>query len=298
MKAKPDCIVCLFKQALNTARLVTDDVETHVSILSEVAARFDPAGMAGSPAALSQPVYEIISEVTGIADPYRSLKEGTNRLALDVLPGIRRTVNAAADPLDAALRAAVAGNVIDLGIGHRFDIEKDIAAMLERPFAVSATDRFRAELGPGRKLLYLGDNAGEIVFDTLLVEKILATDTAVTFVVKSGPVINDATMADAEMTGMTKLVPVIETGAADIGIAWDNVSPGFMQAVRNADIILGKGHGNFETCNEREENFYFLLMAKCAMVAEELGVRVGEMVFCDGQNCTTHHIRSQAREDR
>ena len=110
----------------------------------------------------------------------------------------------------------------------------------------------------------------------------------VTFVVKSGPIINDATMEDATVCGMTGLARVIETGAADIGVNWENVSPEFREAVDRADAIVGKGHGNFETCNDRPENFYFLLKAKCTMVADELGVSLGDIVFKHSAGSAAH----------
>jgi len=102
---------------------------------------------------------------------------------------------------------------------------------------------------------------------------------SVTFTVKSGPVINDATMADAESVGMTDLVPVMETGSNAIGVNWNNCSDEFRAVFEAADVVVSKGHGNFETCNDRPENIYFLLKAKCPMVADELGVQVGDIVF-------------------
>jgi len=282
MRAKPDCIVCMFRQALNTARLVSDDPELHLKVLARVAETVPGIAMDRTPANLSQPAYEIVSELTGSRDPYAEQKRLNNTAALEVLPDVAAMVAAAQDPLDAALHAAVAGNVIDLGIGHAFDIERDIAELMHRDFAVNAIEDFRRDIGPARKVLYLGDNAGEIVFDTLLVTEIIKSGAEAVFTVKSGPIINDATMADAEAVGMTQLVPVMETGAADIGVDWRNVSDEFREAFESADVIVAKGHGNFETCNERGENIYFLLKAKCAMVAEELGVKLGDIVFRHG----------------
>ena len=279
MKAKPECMQCLFKQALNTARLITSDEEVHRRILAEVAGRMANLSLDQTPAALSQPVYEIAAELTGTRDPYSLKKKESNKIALELLPGLRRSILKAADPLETALRAAVAGNVIDLGIGHSFDIRKDIRRIMRRPFAKNAITEFKKELRPGRRVLYLGDNAGEIVFDTLLVEQLLKTGAQVVFTVKSAPIINDATMEDAVESGMTKLVRVVETGAADIGIDWKTVSAEFRRLFKEAHVILSKGHGNFETCSDRPENIYFLLMAKCDMVARELGVKVGDMVF-------------------
>jgi len=279
MKASADCIVCMFKQGLNTARLVTDDPTVHLKVLNALGKHVAELPEGGTPAVVSQPAYEIASAVTGVKDPYAQIKRDTNQAAMAVVEDIRRVIASSPDPLDSALHAAAAGNVIDLGIGHAFDIEKDIEAFMHRPFTFSAIDTFRTQLGTGRKLLYLGDNAGEIVFDALLVEQILATGTEVTFTVKSGPVINDATMEDADTTGMSALVPVLETGSADIGVNWERCSDAFREAFETADVIIAKGHGNFETCNERPENVYFLLKAKCELVAGEIGCKLGDIVF-------------------
>ena len=279
MKAKPDCIACLFKQALNTIRVVTPDPVVWQEVLRRTEAHAQGASMDQTPAALSQHVYRIVSEVTGVADPYRELKRHTNESALRMLPDLERIVNESADPLKAAIHMAAAGNIVDLGIGEPFDLEQDIAKLMAQPFAIDDYARFRADIRPGAKLLYLGDNAGEIVFDRVLVEHLIAHGLNVTVSVKSGPVINDAIMEDARTAGIASLVPVIETGSNDIGVHWDHVSAEFRAAFEGADIVISKGQGNFETCSDRPENVYFLLKAKCEMVARELGVAFGDTVF-------------------
>ncbi len=279
MKAEVDCIPCMFKQALNTARVVTDDPSVHREILAKVAECVADLEMDQTPAAMSQPAYKIVSEVTGVADPYEAAKLESNEVAMQLSEEFEEWVELTDDSLDAALHIAAAGNVIDLGAGHKFDIERDVRELMKQPFAISSIERFRDELKPGKKVLYLGDNAGEIVFDCLLVKQLLQRGIDVTFTVKSGPIINDATMLDAKAVGMTELVPVIETGGADIGVNWGNVSNEFLNAFINADIIISKGHGNFETCNERPENIYFLLKAKCELVANMLGIKLGDIVF-------------------
>ncbi|MCK5529296.1 MAG: DUF89 family protein [Kiritimatiellae bacterium] len=279
MKAEVDCIPCMFKQALNTARVVTDDPDVHREILAKVAERVAGLELSQTPAAMSQPAYKIVSEVTGVSDPYESAKAESNRIAMQLSEEFEEWVELTDDSLDAALHIAAAGNVIDLGAGHKFDIEEDVRELMAQPFAVSSLDKFRAELKPGKKLLYLGDNAGEIVFDCLLVKQLLQHGVDVIFTVKSGPIINDATMRDANDVGMTDLVKVIETGGADIGVDWSNISDEFRAAFESADIIISKGHGNFETCNDRSENIYFLLKAKCELVADMLDVKLGDIVF-------------------
>lgn len=271
--------MCAFKQALNSARIVSQDAALHRKLMERVARCEACFNLDQTPAALSQPVYTFLAELSGVPDPYSRQKAETNRAALDLLPELRERMRSSPDPLDVALHAAVAGNIIDLGIGHAFDLERDLRQILDTPFAIDAADRFRRELRPGRRILYLGDNAGEIVFDRLFVEYLLGQEMSVTYTVKSGPVINDATMEDARVAGLTDLVRVIETGSDDIGINWNRVSGEFMKAFEAADMVIAKGHGNYETCEDRPGNFYFLLKAKCDVVARQLGVRLGDIVF-------------------
>jgi uncharacterized protein with ATP-grasp and redox domains len=279
MRAKPECFLCVFSQALNTARLVSRDEGVHLEVLKAVAARMAEADLNQTPASLSQPVYQLVSEISGIEDPYRRKKAASNAEALALLDRIRDTVNSSSDPLRTAIKAAAAGNIIDLGIGHSFDLKRDINLIMNQPLALDATDKLRQELREGVRVLYLGDNAGEIVFDMLLVEQLLEAGAKVTFTVKSGPVINDATLVDATEVGMTDLVEVIETGSDDIGVNWQAVSDEFLTYYNEADIIISKGHGNFETTDDRGSNSYFLLKAKCQMVARQLGVQLGDVVF-------------------
>ena len=282
MKATPECMACLFRQALNVGRIVSTDQPLLARLLRRVAAYAASASLDQTPARFSQPVYRFAAELAGVADPYREQKRATNAAALALLPRVRALVASAPDPLERALHAAVMGNVIDFGIHASVDVTSAILDVLERPFALTVYDRFRTRLGPGRNLLYLGDNAGEIVFDRLCVEHLLETGTEVVFAVKSGPILNDALREDAEAVGLADLVRVIETGGADIGVDWASVGAEFRAEVARADVILAKGHGNFETCCDRAEPFFFLLQAKCPVVADELRCRVGDLVFAAG----------------
>ncbi len=281
MIAHADCITCMFRQVQNTVREITDDPAVTLAVMQRLGAKVATLELNANPALVSKHVYTITSEVTGIADPFAEQKRESNAMALRVLPVAREAVMAAPDPFSAAIHLAAVGNMIDAGIGNpdHGDVETDIERMLELPFGIFDLDDFRSELGPGKRLLYLGDNAGEIVFDTVLVDLIGQTGTEVTYSVKSGPIINDATMEDAETAGMANFAHVIETGSDDVGIHFPNSSETFLEAFASADVILGKGHGNFETCNTRAENLYFLLKAKCRLVAAELGVNLGDLVF-------------------
>lgn len=279
MNTNAECIPCIFSQALRIAKKISDDPADNLDYMVQLAKWLGEADFKNNPSVLSQPAYELANKLTNNRDLFLEEKKQSNKIALSVKPTLRKIIDSSDDPLDTALHAAAAGNTIDLGVGHKFDIEKDIIEMVNTGFAVNDIDSFRAELKPGRKLLYLGDNAGEIVFDTLLIEEIIKTGIEIVFSVKSGFIINDATMEDAKAVGMTDLTEVMETGGTDIGVNWDNISDEFRNLFETADVIISKGHGNYETTMHRKENIYFLLKAKCDYVAGTLGVTKGDIVF-------------------
>jgi uncharacterized protein with ATP-grasp and redox domains len=279
MKSDLECLECLVKQGLNTIRLVTSDEKIQRNVLDRIAERIPQCDLNLSPAFISKFVYDIVSEVTGLRDPYQENKKQTNEEALNLLPKLEKFVREAADPLIAALHIAVAGNIIDLGIGHEFDLENDVVRILNSKFIIDDTDDFKRELIAGRKLMYIGDNSGEIVFDRIFVQELLKYKLDILFVVKSGPVINDATLEDARVAGITDIVPVIGTGSDDIGINFDRASEEFLKAFNTTDLVLAKGQGNFETLEGSPQNTFFLLKTKCNVIARELGVKNGEIVF-------------------
>ena len=270
------------KQAYNTAIRATDDQRKIVDILNAVADHVKTIDYNRTPADNSNAVYRISERVTGNHDPYRDEKKKYNDICLGMVPMLRRRIEYSIEPLHDAIKTAVLGNIIDLGIGMTIDLDRDVDEIYKNPLAVDDYIAFRTMLEEGRKkILYIGDNAGEIVFDRLFVEE-LYHDHDVTFVVKSGPVINDATMEDAGYVDMTGIVRVIETGSNGIGVQWNKISDEFREAYESADIIISKGQGNFETLNERHGTIFFLLRAKCDFVAEALGVTYGDVVFKKG----------------
>lgn len=282
MKAELECIPCIMKQAYNTAIRATDDPVLIRKILNLTTDYVKVLNLGQTPADASNFAYKITSEVTGIADPYCKEKRKFNDLCLSMVNELNNRIETSEDPLHTAIKGAIFGNLIDLGIGIKFDIERDMEGIFEDPFAVDDYQEFKAMFDSGRKkILYLGDNAGEIVFDRLLIERI-KDEHEVTFVVKRGPVINDATMEDARYVGMTDIVKVIDTGSDGIGIQWSSVSEEFMNSYKSANIIISKGQGNFETMSDKPVNSFFLLRVKCDCVARELGVEFGDVVFKKG----------------
>jgi len=296
MHVRPACLPCLMTQAFNTARMATNDEALQQTVLREVAAYLEQADTAVCPAHFSQPIYAIVSRLTGVADPYAELRRRTNALALELLPDVRDWVSQSRDPLAKALHAAAAGNVIDAGINSEFDVREDMQSLLRRPFAVNDLPLFQSRLKRGSRLLYLADNAGEIVFDALAIDRIQRFAVQVTVVVKSGPIINDAMMEDARAAHLPELCTVIESGSADIGINWQHAAPGLRDAYTGADLVLAKGHGHFETLREsKHAGLFFLLKAKCPVVAADIGCRMGDLVFAHAALLRTAGADSKPR---
>ncbi len=282
MKAGLACIPCIMKQAYNTARRATDDERVIRDILERTADYVKTVDLDQAPADASNFAYWITREITGIDDPYEKDKRMFNDLCMERYDRLLATVRESDDPLKAAVRLAIMGNVIDMGIGFAFDIDEEIERFMNRRLAVDDYDDFRHYLDEGkRNILYLLDNAGEIVFDKILVSMLVKRHT-VTCVVKSGPIINDATRSDVDDIGLSDMVDIIETGSNGIGVKWDAVTEEFMEQYDNADCIVSKGKGNFETMSEKRKRTYFLLKAKCDSVAEKLGVEFGDIVFRKG----------------
>ena len=282
MNIELECIPCIMKQAFNTAKRSTDNPALVRKILYLTADYVKEIDFNQTPADASYYAYKITSEVTGCEDPYRDEKKEFNDLCLAMIPKIKKRIDDSKEPVHTAIKSAILGNLIDLGIGYTFDIESEFESILENPLDVDDYQEFKIILESGKKkILYLGDNAGEIVFDRLLIEKLKDTHD-VTFVVKRGPIINDATIVDAEYVGMSDIVKVIDTGSDGIGVKWCSVSDEFMDSYTSADVVISKGQGNFETNSDKRDNIFFLLRAKCESVARKLGVKSGDIVFKKG----------------
>ncbi|MBI2426140.1 MAG: DUF89 family protein [Candidatus Hydrogenedentes bacterium] len=278
MKSTLDCLECIVRQALRASRVATTDPAVQRQIIDETSRRIGELDLEDSPASVSMMAYEITSQLSGNADPYRELKWKQNELALAMEPALRHLVDAEPDRLEAALHIAAAGNVIDLGVmtTEQIDVEAAVTQVMHERFAVDHSAAFKASLSRCKDLLYLLDNAGEIVFDKILIEE-LQKHTRVTAVVKAGPMINDVLREDAEQVGLTQLCEVIDNGGAFIGSPLHRVPQAFLDRMAAADMIVGKGQGNYETVDDFDGDVFLILRAKCEIVAAHMGVKYGQV---------------------
>jgi uncharacterized protein with ATP-grasp and redox domains len=278
MKTYFDCLPCFVRHALDAARMVTDDEAVHERVLREVLRASASLDMSMSPPHMGREIHRIIRRETADPDPYREIKDASTRLALDLLPGLARRVEKSSDPFEAAVRFAVAGNIIDFGAQAHVSDETVLQAIedaVKEPIDTAGVDTLRRAAGNAREILYLGDNAGEIVLDRLLIERL--PGERVTFAVREAPVINDATIEDAHVSGLTDVVKVITNGSDAPGTILEECSAEFRERFERADVIIAKGQGNYETLNDTPGNIFFLLKAKCPVVARDLSCELGSI---------------------
>lgn len=279
MKIFLDCVPCFVNQALDAGRMATDDEVLHEKILRAVLERTQRLSFSESPPYMGREIHRIVRELSGNDDPYREIKEHFNKLAMETYPELKDKVRDSAQPFDTAVRLAIAGNIIDFGLKSRKDdirLFETITDTLRRDFAINHIKKLREAVADASRILYIGDNAGETVFDRLLIEEMPVEK--ITYVVKASPIINDATMEDAAFAGITELVEVIDNGSDAPGTILTSCSAEFRERFEEADLIIAKGQGNYETLNDIDKNIFFLLKAKCPVIARDIGCQVGDII--------------------
>ena len=279
MKTYLQCLPCFLRQAVEAAKMATEDslrqwkaVETVLGVLSE-------ASVDDRPPKIATQVHRAVRRVSGCDDPYSQVKKDSNKAAMELYPRAEELVESSRDPLQTAAKLAVVGNIIDSGVDLHFDLQTEIERVNERDFATGDFERFREEIAKASTVLYLSDNAGEIVFDRLLIEQV-NHDKAMSVAVRAEPMLNDALLADAEFAGVGRSSRILTrgTGAALPEVGEGDCPDDFLNAYRQADVIIAKGQGNYEWLSETTANVFFLLMAKCPLLARDVGVDVGELV--------------------
>ncbi|MBN1859802.1 DUF89 family protein [Candidatus Bipolaricaulota bacterium] len=284
MRTYLECFPCLLQQTLTAARQVTSDPERQRTVLEAVSRELPKMDLDASPADNGNTVHQIARQILDCDDPFRAIKEASNRSCLEVVASYRHSLTQSTDPLLGALRLAAAANAIDVGpsFGHDYDVSDCLDKLLEGSFDFRDYVSFREDLDATDHVLYLADNAGEIVFDRLVAEQLSAFGKQVTFVVRGGPILNDATMEDARFAGIHEFADVIASGQRGPGTSLRLADSQFANRVRNADLILSKGQGNYEGLSEEQLRIYFLFRVKCSVVAQHASASMGTMLLRSG----------------
>jgi len=279
MQTSPACLPCLKKQAEYTLRLAVSDPEKQREILAAAENYLERIDHRLSPPENASGMYQLIAHKAQCPDPFNALKQESNTMAVALRERVREKTAQSPDPLLAAIKFAIAGNIIDYGAHHDFDIVQTMENCQRNAFGLDDYILFRGDLAKAENILFLADNCGEIIFDDLLIR---ALGKKTTLVVKEGPVINDATLNDLQSLDIAWNCRITSNGTACPGTPLARCSSEFLSLFQRADLIISKGQGNFETLSETDAPIYFLLTVKCQVVADHLREMSG-VPTCIGQ---------------
>lgn len=287
MKTYLDCIPCFFRQALDAARMAGADEAVQKKILDGVSGLVPGLSLEASPPEIGREIYALVAKISGEKDPFLKVKKKSNELALGFYSKLKGRVKRSSDPLLTAVELAIVGNIIDYGVKNSLDIEKETKKIFiedaeligEESKTIFDYQKFKHAVEAADEILYLADNAGEVVFDRILIEELFRMGKKITYVVKEKPVINDALSEDAVECGIDKVAAIISSGSDAPGTVLKYCSPKFIQIFNQARMIISKGQGNFEALSEEKNPIFFLFRAKCPVVVRDIGGRLGDVIL-------------------
>lgn len=274
MKVKPECFVCFVSQAIRATEIVSKKDEDAIRALKNVASVLSKLNYDVAPPLISEYVYGSITKTLDHDDPYSDIKKKYNKIALGYINDLRDYINNAEDKLQAAINISVAGNIIDFGSQiEKFNIKETLSKAINEGFLVNDIKDFKEKISQANTLFFLADNAGEIVFDKLLLEtiKILYPNLKIYIALRGKPIINDVTKNDIEGLGLEEIGTIIESTKPTPGFWPDYCDENCKKIYKSADIIISKGQGNFETLSEFDDDrVFFLFIIKCSVVENYL----------------------------
>lgn len=289
VKTHLECIPCFARQALDAIAEAVPDPARREVLLRRLLGEIAGGDWSDTPPAMAQRLHRAIRRELANPDPYRAVKARMNRMAASLLPAMRARIAAHPDPREAAVRVAIGGNLLDVGAKTQIAAE-DLPAHLEtiwtRPLHGDVAGLFAAAES-ARSILYLADNAGEIFFDRLLLEHLPAG--RLTVAVRGRPVLNDATREDAEAAGIPEIAPVVDNGSDAPGTVLADCPEDFRRRFADADLVVSKGQGNYETLSATDRPVFFLFTVKCPLVAGRIGEPVGSLVVKPGRRSRQNH---------
>lgn len=280
MKTYLDCYPCILQKTLQTARQNQLPEDKQKAILDNVLQMLRETSPETSPPQISHQVHHLIRESTGVEDPYEQIKLDYDVQGLDLMPQVRQKIRKARNPLEAAVRYAIAGTVLDIGADHKGDdIQRELERAPDTPFGVNHLDRLKQNLRAADTILYLADNAGEIAFDRLLVEVLRDMFRAeIIFVVRGQPVLNDATIEDARYVGLEPLVHLIANESEAPATLLADTGSRTREYIRKSDVILAKGQWHYESLSTEDLNLYFLFKVTCGVISQDIGAEMNQYV--------------------
>jgi uncharacterized protein with ATP-grasp and redox domains len=285
MNITNDCVTCIIGQIDKAIAALQLDDTLAKQIKEEVKKRSKNFSFEQTPPSVAREVYEYLAQQTGQCDPLEHIKQESIHNALQFVPFIEKKIRQNNDKLFTAIKAAVAGNVIDFGAKEQFCLEDEISKVFDTNFAINDYDSFAKSLEKHDNILILADNAGENVFDKILIKiiKRLDPEKNIIYATRGKPIINDITTKEALQIGIDKFAQVISTGVDTPGLELQRASVNFKSLFEKAPLILAKGMGNYECLEQlNDKRIFFLFKVKCNVVAQSIGQDVGEIILKRG----------------
>lgn len=272
----PECIKCLLNKQLDKCP-ENAPLEKKVEYMQKVLQIVAKAPLYESAPVLVRGMYDLQEEIFGISTDFTKIKSYFNCLMLGLEERLWEEIMHSERPLKLAIQYAMIGNYIDFAALKDVD-EKTLRTFLDKAQEENVDEEelsnLQRELEKGGELVYLLDNCGEIVTDKLLMRLIKENypDIHITAMVRGGQIMNDVTLEDAKEVELDKIASVIDSGSNIAGISLEKISEKARKAIVNADLIIAKGQGNFETLHQCGENIYYIFMCKCTMFTKRFSL--------------------------
>ena len=276
MRIYPVCYGCVLQQAQSEMDLMSVDFDTQVATIKKMLSILSEAEGSETPPYLSYKLHALLREIPGYSNPYKAAKERSNQIAMGFLEKLRGLSKQGPDLLEQGLKIGAAGNMVDILNARDYHLWDEVENAIFHDLLGGGLEGFRSMLTGATYLLYLADNAGETVFDRVFIETL---DLPVIYAVKGGPVLNDATVDDALAARIDQVAEIVETGSNAPGTILDLCSREFQDLFNKAPLVLSKGQANYETIEIQGEQIFFLLQAKCPLIARVLEVPLGSLVM-------------------
>jgi uncharacterized protein with ATP-grasp and redox domains len=278
---QPECLVCLYNQALRASKIANCDYETSLKIMQFSAFEIGGFSMEQTPPDAAAKLYPLIADIAKKEDIYKEIKAQSTKTALQFVDFAEEKLLSSQDKIDAMLKLGVAGNVIDFATEVMFDFEQEIKNIFKKQFAIYDKEVFEKKLLDAQNIVVIGDNVGEHVFDKMMIKTIkeLNQGVRIDYFVRGVPIINDVTQEDTTVIGLDKICNIVDTKMRLPGFLPLRASKQARELYENADLIISKGMGNFE-CLEalKNENLFFLFKVKCSVVANKIGKNIGDII--------------------
>lgn len=279
MKSYLECIPCFLNQTIRIMNLTKINSKTKEKIFKKIMDNLKKFNMNASPAEFALSMYELIEDNIDMRNFYKKIKYADNYSASSSLNKVNNIIKKSKDPLETLVKISISGNIMDFAANPTYNVVNKIKESLSSKFAVNDYLQLKKQIHNSKSIIYIVDNAGEIIFDKLLIEKLSEISNAqLTVFVRSKPVLNDVTEEDARLIGLDK-IPNVKIKKIKTIFPFVHKPNSIENDLKKADLIISKGQANYECLSESKYNIYFLLVAKCDVIARNIGVKKHSFVL-------------------